>query len=78
MRQPFIGPRGDQHHGPAAHAADHKAYHSMYDGVIRHSGEQRQRHGAYNPQIQAPFDKTMRTHGIPCTDQVAKIIHGSH
>ena len=41
----------NQHHRPAAHAANHKAQQTMYQRVIRCGGKQRQRHSASNTGI---------------------------
>ena len=50
----------------------------MYDGVIRRRGEQRQCNRTRNAEPEPRFNKAVRAHGIPCSHQIAKIIHRRH
>ena len=78
LSQPLVGPGGNQHHRPAAHAANHKAQQAMYHGVIDRSGKQRQRNCTKNTQPEACFNEAVRTHCIPCSHQIAQIVHRRH
>ena len=78
LPQPLVGPGGNQHHRPAAHAADHKAQQAVNDSIICRRREQRQRHRASDAKPEARFNEAMSAHSIPCPHQIAQVVHCRH